>query len=300
MEKLFGYMNKHFSLSEKLGFDRFTKLLIIHADDAGLSQAENEATIECLKRGSVSSYSIMAPCPRFEQIAVFAKENSAYDYGIHLTLTCEWQSYRFGPVLSVKEVPSLVDADGFFFKSRNELLQFAKPEEIEAELTAQIEKCLRFGLSPTHLDSHMYSLGISDDTLRIYQYLGDKYRLPIMLNKQLINEISGNSDFFIDPSKHIEVDKVILGNYEIFKNGGLESFYENSLHDLNTGLNLLLIHPAYHTSEMKTITVNHPNFGAEWRQIDFDFFSSKKCQNLLKKNNIQMISWKQIKALLYD
>ena len=102
------------NLSQKLGFDKTTKLLMIHADDAGLSHSENRATIKSLTHGIVNSYSMMVPCPWFYEMAVFAKNNPQYDNGIHLTLTCEWENYKFGPVLPVAEVPSLVNEAGYF------------------------------------------------------------------------------------------------------------------------------------------------------------------------------------------
>lgn len=293
-------MNENQNLSEKLGFSKDSKLLIIHADDAGLSCAENKATIESLQNGSVNSYSIMVNCPWFYQIAQFAKENPMYDYGIHLTLTCEWQSFKFGPVLSINEVPSLVDKNGFFYKSRKELLEHADLKEVKLELCAQIEKAFHLGLIPTHLDSHMYSLGVSNDYLNIYHELGETYNLPIMLNKNLIKEISGLDQFIISTTKNALVDHVILGNYEAFKKGILSGFYEESLENMKKGFNLILIHPAYNSSEMKTITVNHPNFGSEWRQIDLDFFTSKKCKDIIAKNDIQLITWKDIKNLYYS
>lgn len=299
MAKLFEFMNKQLNLAQNLGYAKDTKLLIIHADDAGLSHAENKATIKALEKGSVNSFSIMVPCPWFNQMAIFAKENPSHDYGIHLTLTCEWESYKFGPVLSTKEVPSLVDNNGFFYKSRKELIDHADPEEVKLELCAQIDRAIHFGLRPSHLDSHMYSLGASESLFKIYHELGEMYKLPIMLNTKLAQEMSGLKDLFINASHNALVDQVVLGNYEAFKTGNLSNFYEDSLNNLHPGFNVLLIHPALNSPEMRSITKNHPNFGAEWRQIDLDFFTSKKCNTILRENQIQLISWNDIKDLYY-
>ncbi len=182
------------NLSTKLGFPENSKLLIIHADDAGLSHSENMATIESLKRGMVNSYSIMVPCPWFHEIACFAKNNPDFDYGIHLTLTCEWEYYKFGPVMPISEVPSLVDENGHFYKKREELEQNSKPEEVKKELDAQIKKALKFGLEPTHIDSHMYSVGASPEFFEIYRDLGSKYELPIMVSEQLMEMVGLNPD----------------------------------------------------------------------------------------------------------
>ena len=147
--------------AKKLGFSENTKLLIVHADDAGLSHSQNMATIQSLEKGIVNSYSIMVPCPWFYEMAVFAKNNPQFDNGIHLTLTCEWENYKFGPVLPVSEVPSLVDEYGHFYKKREQLREKASAEDVKNELQAQIKKAIKFGIKPTHMDSHMYSVGAS-------------------------------------------------------------------------------------------------------------------------------------------
>ena len=98
-------MAKYYDL-ERLGYGKNDVLLMVHADDAGLSCSENAATIEALETGIVNSYSIMVPCPWFLDMANFAKHHPQYDCGIHLTLTSEWKQYKFGPVLPYSEVPS--------------------------------------------------------------------------------------------------------------------------------------------------------------------------------------------------
>lgn len=284
------------NLSKELGFSKNTKLLIIHADDAGLSHSENKATIQSLEKGIVNSYSIMVPCPGFNEIATFAKNNPQFDNGIHLTLTCEWENYRFGSVLPISEVPSLVDKYGYFFKKREELKNNASADHVKKELQAQIEKAYEFGLNPTHLDSHMYSVGASPEFFKIYKDLGKKYDLPVLLNKELIETVAINTEHYIEEGDFL-IDKLHLGKFEDFEKGKLEDYYKSVFHNLSDALNILLLHPAFDDDEMKGITVNHPNFGSGWRQIDFDFFTSESSKSLLKNNDIELITWNDIKKI---
>jgi chitin disaccharide deacetylase len=282
--------------SQKLGFNEKTKLLIIHADDAGLSHSENMATIQSLEKRIVNSYSIMVPCPWFYEMALFAKHNPQFDYGIHLTLTCEWENYKFGPVLPASEVPSLVDGNGYFYNKREELRKNATAEDVGKELQAQIEKVFKFGLKPTHIDSHMYSVGASPEFFKIYKELGKKYNLSVLINRQLMEMVG------LDPVLNIEktdflIDKTYVAEFEHFDKGGLSDYYSWILENLTSGLNLILIHPAFDDNEMKGVTVNHPNFGSEWRQIDYDFFTSENTRVKLKENNIELVTWKEIQNL---
>ena len=281
------------NLAQKLGYPENTKLLIIHADDAGLSHSENQATIKALQNGSVNSYSIMVPCPWFFEMAEFAKKNPNYDCGIHLTLTCEWENYKFGPVLPVSEVSSLVDQNGYFYKTRKDFKTNAKPSEIKKELIAQIEKALQFGIQPTHLDSHMCSVGVTPEILEIYKELGKTYNLPVFINKDFVESIS-LSDEKYDFDNTLLADNLLIGYYNDFEKGELEKSYEKALDSISSGFNVFLLHPAFDDFEMQGITVNHPNFGSAWRQIDFDYFTSTACKAKLKENNIQLITWKEI------
>ena len=292
-------MSKNKSTLATLGFRPDTKLLMIHADDAGLSHSENRATIQALKKGLVNSYSIMVPCPWFYEISEFALQYPNFDYGMHLTLTCEWNSYKFGPVLSRNEVPSLVDSQGYFFKTRQEVLNNALLQEVKKELCAQIDRALSFGLQPSHLDSHMYTLGASQELLAVYREVGELYELPVMLNSELITEVSGIPETDLDIDNEVLIDRIFLGNFKDYKEGKLAEYYSNSIRTLEPGLNMLLIHPAFDDPEMQSITKDHPNFGATWRQIDLEYFSSLKCKTLLKEQGIKMISWKEIKKVLY-
>lgn len=271
-----------------------TKYLLVHADDAGLCHSENIATIDCLRKGIVNSYSIMTPCVGFDEIANFAKSNPEFDYGIHLTLTCEWETQKFGPILPIYEVPSLVDKNGYFFKTREELKSSASVIEMTLELEAQIAKAYDYGLTPSHLDSHMYSIGITRDFFSIYRNLGHKYNLPVFMNREVLSMVS--KDSFIKESD-FQIDHFHIGKYDDFISGTLEDYYYSVLDDLKPGLNILLLHPAYDNNEMRKITINHPNFGSKWRQSDFNFAISEKSKSKIEENNIQLIDWRTINRM---
>jgi hypothetical protein len=130
--------------------------LIIRSDDAGMSHSVNMALERLIDTGLPVSVSVMFPTPWYQETVEILKRHPAVAVGIHLTLNSEWKNYRWGPVLGRTAVPSLVDADGYFFPSSEALHQnHADLKEIEKELRAQIERALRSGLKIDYVDYHM-------------------------------------------------------------------------------------------------------------------------------------------------
>ena len=112
---IFSAFSQQKTIQERLGYPKDTKLLIIHADDLGVSQSENAASIYAMEKGSVSSGSIMVPCPWMGDIAAYARSHPNADLGLHLTLTSEWKNYRWGSVLPANQAGSLLNTAGFLY-----------------------------------------------------------------------------------------------------------------------------------------------------------------------------------------
>lgn len=282
------------TLQEKLGYPKNTKLLIIHADDIGVSHSENMATITAIEKGSVSSGSIMVPCPWMPEIGAYASAHPNVDLGLHLTLTAEWKHYKWGPVLPRTEVPSLVDERGFFPDNTAAVAKNAKAAEVEKELRAQVERAKQFGIDPTHFDTHMGSVLTSVDIAKVYVKLGHEYKVPVLMSAGVAKAFLGVELKDVGAENDVLTDNVVMAQPDDFK-GGMKAFYTKSFKALQPGLTVLLLHAAHNDAEMKAVTIDHPDYGAEWRQADFEFFTSDECKKLLAENNIKVITWKEIR-----
>ena len=166
-------------LAERLGFAAGERIAVIHCDDIGLCPAANEGSFDALERGIATAGSLMAPCPAFPAAADTVRHHPhELDLGVHLTLNCEFPHYRWGPVAPAHRVPSLLDGDGGFLPESAQTLARARPEEVEIELRAQIERVRSAGIDITHLDAHMGTVLIPP-FVDIYIRLAREYRVAV-------------------------------------------------------------------------------------------------------------------------
>jgi len=283
------------SIAKRLGYPENAKLLIIHADDIGLAQSVNEASKIAFNKKGITSGSIMVPCPWFADFADYAKKHSELDIGIHLTLTSEWKNYKWGGVSASNEIQSILDKNGYFYSSNEELVKKANPVEVEKEIRAQIERAISFGINPTHIDTHMGSMAISPEIIQLYLKMGKEYNLPVFLPADMVKANPGFSEM-------LGQNPVLVDNYYMINSGEYpdkwNELYNQIIMDLKPGLNQLIVHVAIDNDEMQAVTIDHPDFGSAWRQRDLDYIVSKEFKSILKKNNIYCISWKEIKIIL--
>ena len=279
------------SLVERLGYGRDARLLIVHADDVGMIRSVNAACFHALATGLVNSASIMVPCGCFPEAAAFAREHPELDFGIHLTLTSERPTYRWGPVTSPEEVPSLVGSDGYFHRPWIEEIRI-NPYEAELELRAQIEKGYAVGLRPTHFDSHHARLQSTDRTLfEIYLRLGREYGLPVLNAHNWLAAAPSRYDLL--GRDDIVIDRVITIEPDIAAEHWPQ-FYRRAIETLAPGVTEFLIHPGWNDAELRAFSQNSRNWGAEWRQRDFDFFTSDEFRHLLVRHELRLITWREI------
>jgi chitin disaccharide deacetylase len=281
------------SVQEMLGYPKDSKLLIIHADDLGVTHSENAASISAMEKGCVKSASIMVPCAWFPEMAAYAQLHPEMDFGLHLTLTSEWKYYKWGPVTTAQNVSGLVNKNGFFYSSVDSVIMSASPAEVEVEIRNQVKRAIQFGITPTHLDSHMYTLHQSLGFLKAYIKVGHEFNIPVYITRQVGRNLHVNLDTLVS-DKDIIIDTLLTAEFEDYKNG-MVNFYTQGFKNLKPGITYLILHTAYDDEEMKAVTIGHDGWGAAWRQQDYDFFSSPLCAKLLKENNIYVVTWREIR-----
>lgn len=166
--------------AERLGWPKGARVLILHVDDAGMSHESDEGVEKAINEGVSTSTSVMMPCPWVPEIVKFIKEHPNTDAGLHLTLTSEWDNYRWGPLSGRSTVPGLVDKQGALWPSVEAVYFHASADEVDKEIRAQLERALSMGFKPTHLDSHMGTLFARDDYMEKYLKLGVEKQIPVM------------------------------------------------------------------------------------------------------------------------
>lgn len=282
------------NLTQRLGYSADAKLLIIHADDLALAHSQDMASFEALNQGAVSSASVMVPCPWLTEVADYAKAHLDADLGLHLTLTSEWKTYKWGPVAPRDQVPSLLDPQGYLYADAGEAVRHIKPEEAEREVRAQVETALKMGIHPTHLDSHMGTLFTKPALVAVLVNVAHEYHLPFLMLK-----IPGTPPDMYAALKPTDVilDHVFMAAPPIKADEWL-SYYTHILRTLPPGVSELIVHLAYDDAEMQAVTIDHPDYGSAWRQRDFNVLTSPEFRRVLAEDHIVLVSWRDLGRLL--
>lgn len=128
--------------------------LVVNADDFGMTPGVSRGIARAFDDGIVTSASLMAGLPGFDEAVGIARARRALGIGLHLNLT------DGAPVLPADRVKSLVDDKGAFHGYRAFTLRLlsgrVSKDEVRAEIDAQIEKLEKAGLTIGHLDGHRH------------------------------------------------------------------------------------------------------------------------------------------------
>ncbi|HET8736931.1 MAG TPA: exo-alpha-sialidase [Pricia sp.] len=285
--------------AEKLGWPAGKKVIILHADDVGMCPEANTAAKKQLNDGAIQSAAVMVPCSSAEEFIGWAIKNPNMDVGLHLTLTSEWKTYRWGPVSSDSEVPGLLDGDNKLWHTVPQVVQHASAEEVEKEIRAQIEQSIAWGHRPDHIDTHMGTLFADPSYVKAYLKVAQDYGIPANiidlskpevlaefrskgypLNDEVVEMTKGYTlpqlDYFTSAPKADTHDEKITAFKDLIK-------------DLEPGLTEIIFHPAVLTENLKSIT-------GSWQQRAWEaqMFSDPDLKQFFGDEGILFTNWQEI------
>ena len=281
------------TIAERLGHPRDAKLLILHADDLGVAHSENAASFVAMDSGGINSASIMMTTPWVTETAEYQKRNPNADFGLHLVMTSEWDTYRWGGVAPNDKTTSLHDPDGTMPRQVRTVATRAKVDEVERELHAQIDRAYAIGLKPTHVDSHMGALFSTPELFATYVKVARSYKLPFLA---FIGAVNPAARSVLQPGDIFPDTVFDAGNTPKDR---WKQFYLDALKNLKPGLTEILFHLGYDDAELKAVTVNKDAYGSGWRQRDFDVVMSPEWKQALKDNKVVLVTWRDIQKAMY-
>ncbi len=281
------------TIAERLGYPADSKLLIVHADDLAVAHSVDSASFDALDRNAVTSASIMVPCPWITEVAAYAKAHPDADLGLHLTLTSEWTTYRWGTVAPADKVSSLLDPAGTFWSETEQVAAKARPQEAELEIRAQIDRAIALGIHPTHLDSHMGSLLLTTpELIATYVKVAHDYNLPFLAAR-----VAGITLPPTLSEKDVLLDAVVMAGPGV-RPEQWKDFYLNAIKALKPGFTEMIVHLGHDDAELQAVTVGHPDYGSAWRQHDYDFVTSPEFKKALQDNHVVLVKWKDLRKLV--
>lgn len=273
------------TLLEALGYRPDETVVIVNCDDLGSSHAANVATAEAFEAGTATSATMMVPCRWAGEAAEIL---GRWPIGVHLTLVCETDHERWGPLTAG---PSLVDNDGMFPRTMEEVWHRARPDEVLLECRAQIDRALGWGVDVTHLDSHVgHMIQRTPALFDVYTELAQEYRLPVRLTG------AGTEEFIGFPFRQLAAERGVVGPDELVVvregNGvGSRRTLLRVLPRLRPGVFEMYAHPAVDGDEIRTLT---PDWAA--RVDDHSFLVTESSfRDAVEAAGVTLISYRPLR-----
>jgi chitin disaccharide deacetylase len=285
--------------AEKLGFPKGKKVLLLHMDDLGMCREANDAGKYYIENDYILSGAVMMPCEFAEPFVQWAKTVPKADIGVHLTLTSEWKTWRWGTLTDPSTVPGLIDPQGKMWRSVPEVVMNATPQEVETEIRAQIDKMLELGYQPTHIDTHMGTLYGSPEFVKVFLKVAEEYKIPA----NAIDLSNPKVAAFYKAEGYPINDEVIgmLSNYNLPRLDNFGSVPKGSTYQevkdnfmklvntLDAGITEIIFHPSFETENLATIT-------GSWQQRvwEADMFADQEIIDFLSDQDIILTTWREV------
>jgi predicted glycoside hydrolase/deacetylase ChbG (UPF0249 family) len=274
------------TLAERLGYRANDRLVIISCDDLGACHALNLGVYDAIRVGVATSASLMVPAPWAREAAARYRGE---DIGVHLTLNSEFDLLRWAPLTAS---PSLLDGDGGFPRTVEDLWDHADLDEVRRECRAQIERAIVWGFDVSHLTSHLSALTLRPEFFDIYVELAVDFRLPVRLPSAVSERDAG----FPFRKLAAEEGLVFPDHFVPARRAGSRDRVERVLLDLAPGVTEIHVQPAVDTPEVRALS---PNWSA-WVDDHALVTDEAQLRRMVERAGAVLIGFRELRDLVQD
>jgi chitin disaccharide deacetylase len=272
------------SLAEALGYSPGSCLLIITCDGLGFCHAANAGVYSAIREGMGHEAGLVVPGPWAREAAARYRGE---DVGVHLTLNAELDLLRWGPITYC---PSLLDGDGGFPRTVEDLWDHADTEEVRRECRAQIERAIYWGFDVTHLSCHLGAMESRPEFFDVALEMAVEFGLPLRLPDATDEARLGF------PIRNLAAEENVLSPDHLIRvSGGRSSAaaLDHLLSGLQPGVTEVVLRPAIDTAELRAID---PDWAA--RVADHDLaMTSDSLRVLCTRPGVAVIRYRQLRDL---
>lgn len=253
--------------------------IVVNSDDFGMCHSVNTGIVRGFREGILKNTTLMAPAPWFEEAVALAKEHGI-PVGVHLTTACDWNRMSYRPVTGAR---SLTRPDGTFYRSVAETRDHADPDDLEAELRAQIELVLDRGITPSHLDNHMQVID-EELVIRLCREYGIHGRRPLsQSHADCVYQFDSTPDVPGHSSSRPTAEKkpVLL----------------NWLRSLTDGFYFVCGHLAVASDELASLASRDDpiwDWAQTYRAADLELFTDPEVMALVEERGIELCSFEEV------
>jgi hypothetical protein len=241
-------------------------------------------------------------------VAALCRERPDVDLGVHLTVTCEYHSYRWGPISTRDGASGLLDREGYLPLDPGTVAAQASTEAVQAECRAQLQQAEAAGIDVTHIDSHQLSM-LHRRFVGGYAQLALENRLPLLflrLDQAGWLSLSQAIGLGLDAAAAatiVDLAGVLLTQGVPLLDGATMLPLDQPAHrvdqarqalaSLPVGLTHFVFHPAQDTPELRAIAPDWPS-----RVADYEAFTSRELRDWVRRSGIQVIGYRALRDLL--
>lgn len=232
------------TLAEALGHGPSARLVVVTCDELGVTHAHNTSVFDALRGGAASAAGLVVPGPWAREAAARYRGE---DVGVHLTLNAEYDLLRWGPIT---HCPSLLDGDGGFPRTVDDLWEHGDTEEVRRECRAQIERAVFWGFDVSHLSTHLAALELRPEFFDVALELAVDFRLPLRLPPV---EAERSIGF---PLRQLAAKEGIVSPDHVVRaprSLGARAVLDETLAGLTPGVTELVVRPASATDDLRSV-----------------------------------------------